>query len=520
MSDSPDAPTLALARQPGEGINTAASQSTFPPPVAGGGPGWGRLFLFLFFIATPACATVIASKVFTESVILAEAGVQLLQSDHRPAEHRKELGGTRILWSALLRGDIDCYPEYTGTLRAEIFASQALQDDAQLIAALAAQHVWASRPLGFNNTYVLGMRREQAQRLGIDRLSQLARHPELRLGFSNEFLERQDGWPGLRERYRLPHTDIRGLAHDLAYRGVASNAIDVTDLYSTDAEIAHYDLVALQDDAGFFPAYDALFVCRDSVPTPVRDSLNRLANRIDAGRMSRMNALAKLEKQPEAAVAAEFLKDTFSINGSHTADTRWSRIARHTREHLAMVAISLGAAILIATPLGALAFYRRSFGRVAFLVADVLQTLPALALLVFLIPWLGIGYAPAIVALFLYSLLPILRNTHAGLADIPRTLRESAAALGLSSAARIRLIELPLAARSILAGIRTAAVINVGTATLGALVGAGGYGQPILTGIRLDDLGLILEGAIPAAILALVVQAGFALIEKRWVVAK
>ena len=471
-------------------------------------------------LAAAAPPVVVASKVFTESVILADAGVQLLQAAGQSAEHRKELGGTRILWSALLRGDVDCYPEYTGTLRAEIFASRALQNDEQLIAALAQQHVWASRPLGFNNTYVLGMRRDQAQQLGIDRISQLAQHPQLRLGFSNEFLERQDGWPGLRDRYRLPQADVRGLAHDLAYRGVASNSIDVTDLYSTDAEIAHYDLVALKDDALYFPAYEALFVCRDTVSASVRTTLNKLGSQIDADLMSRMNARAKLDKVAEANVAADFLRDKFAVQSTVTADSRWTRIARHTREHLAMVAISLGAAILVATPLGALAFYRRRFGRIAFIVADILQTLPALALLVFLIPWLGIGYAPAIVALFLYSLLPILRNTHAGLADIPRTLRESAAALGLSSAARIRLIELPLAARSILAGIRTAAVINVGTATLGALVGAGGYGQPILTGIRLDDLGLILEGAIPAAVLALVVQAGFALLERRWVVAK
>jgi osmoprotectant transport system permease protein len=185
-----------------------------------------------------------------------------------------------------------------------------------------------------------------------------------------------------------------------------------------------------------------------------------------------------------------------------------------------MVAVSLSAAILVALPLGVLAFYRRRIGRVAFIVADTLQTLPALALLVFLIPWLGIGYAPAIVALFLYSLLPILRGTYTGLAEIPADLRESARALGLSTPARLRLVELPLAGRSIMAGIRTAAVINVGTATLGALVGAGGYGQPILTGIRLDNLSLILEGAVPAAVLALLVQAAFAWIERRWVLDK
>jgi osmoprotectant transport system permease protein len=136
-----------------------------------------------------------------------------------------------------------------------------------------------------------------------------------------------------------------------------------------------------------------------------------------------------------------------------------------------------------------------------------LQTLPALALLVFMIPLLGIGPGPAIAALFLYSLLPIMRNTYTGLTGIPNSLLESADALGLPSAARLRRVELPLAATSIMAGIKTAAVINIGTATLGALIGAGGYGQPILTGIRLDDTALILEGAIPAALLALIAQA-------------
>ena len=145
----------------------------------------------------------------------------------------------------------------------------------------------------------------------------------------------------------------------------------------------------------------------------------------------------------------------------------------------------------------------------------VIQTLPALALLVFMIPLLGIGGPPAVVALFLYSLLPIVRNTHAGLAGIDEPLRRSALALGLSPAARLRHIELPLAAPVILAGIKTSAVINIGTATLGALIGAGGYGQPILTGIRLDDVGLILEGAVPAALLALAVQGGFELAERR-----
>ena len=464
-------------------------------------------------------ATVFGSKVFTESVILGEVASQLTREAGHPAEHRRQLGGTRVMWSALVRGDIDCYPEYTGTIRTEIYSNRTLGSDDELRKALASDSMWTSAPLGFNNTYVLGMRRDRAAELGITRMSQLADHPTLRFGFSNEFMERADGWPGIRARYRLSQQDVRGLTHDLAYRGLESRALDLTDLYSTDAEIVHYDLTTLVDDAKFFPAYDALIVCRADVPQGVKDSLDRLGGRIDASAMTRMNARAALDREPEAEIAASFLRDQLSVASEAKVETRFERVWQRTREHLAMVAISLGLAILVAVPLGVVAFYRPGIGRVVFAIADILQTLPALALLVFLIPWLGIGYAPAIVALFLYSVLPILRNTHTGLADIPRDLRESAEALGLPRMARLRYVELPLAARSMLAGIRTAAVINVGTATLGALIGAGGYGQPILTGIRLDDTNLILEGAVPAAVLALLVQWLFGWMERRWIAA-
>jgi osmoprotectant transport system permease protein len=230
-----------------------------------------------------------------------------------------------------------------------------------------------------------------------------------------------------------------------------------------------------------------------------------------------LNARARLDGIAESSVAADFLHEQLQVEAMVAADARPERIARRTGEHLAMVLSSLLAACLLAIPLGILARQRPATGRVIFAITDVLQTIPALALLVFLIPWLGIGYAPAVFALFIYSLLPILRNTHAGLLDIPRDLLESAEVLGLPLAARLRYVELPLAARSILAGIKTAAVINVGTATLGALIGAGGYGQPILTGIRLDDLSLILEGAVPAALLALTAQVLFGYLERRWV---
>lgn len=469
---------------------------------------------------TFAATTIIGSKAFTESVILGEIATQLTEEAGFDAEHRRQLGGTRVLWSALIRGDIQCYPEYTGTLRTEIFSNQNISSDAELREALQRQSIWTSRSLGFNNTYVLGMRRDRAAELGITRMSQLADHPTLRFGFSNEFMERADGWPGIRAHYHLPQRDVRGLSHDLAYRGLESRSLDLTDLYSTDAEIVHYDLTTLVDDGKFFPVYDAIILCRDDVPDAIRQSLNRLGGRINEMTMTKMNARAALDREPEAQIAASFLRDQLHVSAEANVQSRSARVWQRTREHLAMVGISLGLAVLVAVPLGVVAFYRRRVGRVVFAIADILQTLPALALLVFLIPWLGIGYAPAIVALFLYSVLPILRNTHTGLADIPRDLRESAEALGLPRIARLRYVELPLAARSMLAGVRTAAVINVGTATLGALIGAGGYGQPILTGIRLDDTNLILEGAVPAALLALLVQWVFGWVERRWVTAK
>ncbi len=464
-----------------------------------------------------AAPVVIGSKAFTESVILGEVATQVLRNAGIDARHQRELGGTTVLWSSLRRGDVACYAEYTGTLHAEIYAREAPRTDAELPALLQRDGVRASPSLGFNDTYVLGMRRSVAEKLSVSRMSDLVAHPELRLAFSNEFLDRADGWPGLRAAYGLAHTDVRGMDHDLAYRALAAGSIDATDLYSTDAEIAYYDLVTLQDDRHYFPAYDALFLCRADVAPEVRTALDRLAGKIDAATMARLNAQAKLEHLPEAKVAQTFIRDTLGMESRIEQDARSQRLLRRTLEHLFMVGVSLLAAVPVAVVLGIVAFRRPRLSRAIFAVADVLQTIPALALLVFLIPWLGIGYAPAVVALFVYSLLPILRNTHAGLADIPQDLRDSADALGLSAAAKLRFVEMPLAARSILAGIRTAAVINVGTATLGALIGAGGYGQSILTGIRLDDHALILEGAVPAALLALAVQWLFGMLERRWV---
>ncbi|MCB1578327.1 MAG: ABC transporter permease subunit, partial [Xanthomonadales bacterium] len=404
----------------------------------------------------------------------------------------------------------DAYPEYSGTLLQELLQMPGA-DAARARKALAEHGLRMTASLGFNDTYAIGMREETAKALGIRTIGDLRKHPQLRLGLSNEFMQRADGWPGLREAYDLPQT-ADGLDHDLAYRGLASDALDATDLYSTDAEIPYYGLRVLEDDRHFFPAYEAIYLYREDLaqraPAWVA-ALESMAGRLDAATMQRLNARVKIDHEMEVEVAASWIG--IAATGS---PERWQRILQRTREHLALVAISLGLALLAALPLGIIAARRPRLGQVVLAVAGLLQTLPSLAVFVFMIPVLGIGARPAIAALFLYSLLPIVRNTHAGILGIPAELRETAAAIGLPPSTRLGRIELPLASRSILAGIKTAAVINVGTATLGALIGAGGYGQPILAGIRLDDLSLILEGAVPAALLALAVQGLFEGLER------
>jgi osmoprotectant transport system permease protein len=480
--------------------------------------GWIALLAAGLLCQEPAPTIRVGSKTFTESVILGEIAHQLLTAAGVPAVHRRELGGTQVLFHALESDELDIYPEYTGTITGEILAKKSIRGVEELRAALAERGIGMSRPLGFNDTYAIGMREDVAARLGIRTLSDLGDHPELKLAFSNEFMERADGWPGLRDRYGLPQRDVRGLDHDLAYRAIEAGEIQATDLYSTDAEIRAYRLRVLDDDRKFFPSYECVWLYRSDLPgrsPSAMPALSRLEGTITAGEMAGMNARAKIDRLTEDKVAAEFVAKRFGVDSQVIVESRTSRLMRRLGEHLTLVGISLGAAILAAIPLGVVAARRPRLGSGILAVAGIVQTIPSLALLVFMIPWLGIGAEPALVALFLYSLLPIIRNTATGLRDIPPSLRESAEAMGLPPRTRLFQIELPMASRAILAGIKTAAVINVGTATIGALIGAGGFGQPILTGIRRDDIRMILfEGAIPAAALALAVQGLFDLAER------
>jgi len=454
----------------------------------------------------------VGSKRFTESYILGEIISQTAKGSHKPG-----LGNTAILLEALKAGSIDVYPEYTGTIAREILKSEERLDLPQINRRLAQLGLAASIPLGFSNSYALGMRRKDAERLRIRSVSDLVNQPPLRFGLSHEFLGRRDGWPGLRAAYRLPHKP-RGLDHGIAYEALAAGEIDVMDLYTTDAKIERYAIVALDDDRAFFPAYDAVLLYRADIPRRFSrewDSLKKLEGRIDAAAMVRLNARAELDKVAFADVAREFLGAKAQLKTGFWAALFAPDFGRLLLEHLWLVFASLAIAALVGIPLGLIAAKLPWVAQPVLVFTGLLQTIPSLALLAFLIPLTGtIGVWPALIALFLYALLPITRNTHTGIVEVPRGLVQAGVALGLSSKDILCNIEIRLALPMIMAGVKTSAVINVGTATIAAFIGAGGFGERISQGLALNDHAVLLAGALPAALLALAVHAAFELAER------
>ena len=465
----------------------------------------------------------VGSKRFTESYVLGEIVVQAARGAGAQAEHKPGLGNTGIVFAALKAGSIDLYPEYTGTIAKEILKLDGSPGIEQVNRALAPMGFGVAIPLGFNNSYALAMREERAQALGIRTLSDLGKHSGLKLGLSQEFIGRTDGWPGLKAAYQWPYATPSGLDHGLAYEAVAAGKIDVMDIYTTDAKIERYRLRALEDDRRFFPRYDAVLLYRLDVPKRFPDAwraLGKLERRIDERRMIRMNAAAELEGRSFAEAAA--LLDAGDAPRSVAARSFFGTLFgpdfwRLTGEHLVLVFVSLAASVALGVPLGIAAAKLPRAAQPILGTVGVIQTIPSLALFAFLIVLVGtIGTVPALIALVLYALLPIVRNTHAGLDGIGRGMRQAALALGLRARERLWLVEVPLALPSILAGIKTSAVINVGTATIAAFIGAGGYGERIASGLALNDTVTLLSGAIPAAALALIVQGAFELGERRF----
>ncbi|MDQ6628167.1 MAG: ABC transporter permease subunit [Pseudomonadota bacterium] len=460
---------------------------------------------------------------------------QTYRAAGRSAEHRQGLGNTGILEQALVSGSVDIYPEYTGTIVRELLKRDGNPSLDELNRLLAPRALVAAIPLGFGNSYALAMPEDKARRLGIATVSDLAsaKGLALRLGLSHEFLERGDGWPSLRRAYALAQTPI-GLDHGLAYDAVGAGRVDVIDVYSTDARLGRLGLRVLKDDRAFFPTYDAVLLSRAGLDTA---PLQRLIGAIDTKAMIAMNAEVELDGSSFATVAARFLARSGAASGSVAATrgvpTTGEPLATPVKpsfldrlfapdfgrlavEHMVLVFGSLLVAVAVGVPIGIAAWRWPRLAGVLLGSVAILQTVPSLALLAFLIALVGsIGVLPAVIALFLYALLPIVRNTHAGLQGVSREMAQAALSLGLTGRQALRHVQLPLAAPTALAGIKTAAVINVGTATMAAFIGAGGFGERIVAGLAVNDSSVMLAGALPAAVLAIVVQALFDVAERR-----
>lgn len=484
----------------------------------------------------------VASKTFTESRLLAEMIAQLIEArtDIR-VERRMGLGGTMVVFTALREGEADIYPEYTGTAWSVVLKKEERAPD-PLKTYLTVKREYEDKygitwldPFGFSNSYAVAVRTPVAERLGIRRISDLEGHAaDLRAGWSLEFLNREDGLPGLVSHYGLRLAESRGMEHGLAYEAIRAGEIDLIDAYTTDGKLLKYPLRLLEDDKNFFPPYECAPLVRletlESHPE-LKGVLNELAFRIPAEKMQKLNYEVEEAGRPFADVARSFLVEEGllkadapqsageSIGGGTLSEFIVARVPVTIRligEHLFLTGIAVALAILIAVPLGIYLTRNERFSGLVIGTTGVIQTIPSLALLAFMIPIPGFGLSmrSAIAALFLYALLPIVRNTFTGIKEVDADLIEAAEGMGLKENQILRHVQLPLAIPTIMAGVRTAAVISVGVATLAAFIGAGGLGEPILTGLQLNEPRLIMAGAVPAALLALSVDGVLGLVER------
>jgi osmoprotectant transport system permease protein len=391
--------------------------------------------------------------------------------------------------------------------------------------------VWLA-PLGFENSWELTVPRRLAESRGLATISDLARVSQtLEAGFDYEFIERPDGLPGLAETYGLHFGSVQGMQQALKYQAVDNGDLDVLDAYTTDGRLLVHDLVVLEDDRDFFPPYEAAPLVRAATlerHPGIATTLALLAGVLDGDVMRAANLRLQEKGENEVVVARDVLRDlgvTTDTEGDGSSTSAEDSVAKSssidastilklTGQHLALSLAALAIGVAVAVPLGLLLEHKRSGAEAIIRLVGTTQTIPSLALLGFLIPFLGVGVLPSLAALWLYSIFPILRATFSGVRDADPKAVEAATALGMTNGQVLRRVRLPLAVPAIMAGVRTAGVITIGTATLAAFIGAGGLGVPIIAGVQLLDTRRILAGAVPAALLAMGVDAGLGALER------
>lgn len=464
---------------------------------------------------------VIGSKMHGESYLLAEIMAQVLENSGYEIDRKFGFGGTLICYNALAEGEIDLYPEYTGTISEAIFTNEEnvgenpILEDYQAI--LNTRNIKIFSPFGFNNSYAMAIKKTLAEVRGLKTISDLKDNSDLNVSFSHEFINRDDGWPSMKEVYNLEFAPT-GIQHGLAYKAIDEGEIDLTDAFTTDGDIERYGLIILQDNLDFFPKYFGASLARDDFPEDAIEILNQLEGRLDDDKMRLLNSEVVISQKTFSEVANDFLKSEGLIDTNATLESQngvLTKLIDNTITHVKITLIALSIGCIVALVLAFLIFRSVKLSRSVIYITGLLQTIPSIALLALMIPIFGIGEIPAITALFLYSLLPILRSAVTALTTIDPILVNVSRAIGMTRFQQLRNVLFPLALPNILSGIKTATIICIGTATLAAFIGAGGLGEPIVTGLALNDTNLILQGAIPAACLAIIVEILFEILEKR-----
>ena len=478
---------------------------------------------------------IIGSKIFTENILLAEMLSLLLEEKYNFKVIRKfNLGGTKLVFDSLINKEIDIYPEYTGTGYTMILKMSGETHPKKTYKIVKREFldqfslVW-SLPLGFENTYALAVRNSDSRFKKINNISQLKEKTNmLNIGMGHEFMERKDGYSNFIKKYQLNFQKDKTwtMNQGLMYSALKNKKMDIIMAYSTDGRIEAFNLKTLKDDKHFFPAYEVAYLTREEFLKyypRIKKAFKELEGNITEKEMIFLNSQVDQLKYDLSQTARNFLieKNLLEDDIQNLKQQSWldyyiskkEYFFKIFYEHLKLIFVSLFFALLLAIPIGVWASYNIQVEKTVFLIVNTLQTVPSLALLAIFIPFLGIGFWPAVVTLFIYSLLPIIRNTFEGIKNIDRVFVSAGAGIGLNSWQVLRYIQIPLALPMILAGVRTSAVIVVGTATLAAFIGAGGLGDPIFRGIATLNSKLIFLGAVPACLLAIFIDRFLALLE-------
>jgi osmoprotectant transport system substrate-binding protein len=458
----------------------------------------------------------VGAKNFTEQWIVGELYAQALERNGITVERRFNLSGSAIAHAALVAGEIDLYPEYTGTALAVVLKEQARGEASDTVLARVRAHyqreiaaTWLT-PSHIDNGNVLLMR----PGTNIATLSELARiAPKLTIGLGTEFVDRDDGLPGLERVYGMKFGRIATFsALALRYGALTERQVDVINGFATDWQIADGALVALADDRALFPPYQLAPVIRNAVLTPrLAAILDAVSTRLDTATMQRLNGLVERDRFEPAEVARAFLDGVEPTR----AGLPLAALGRAMLEHAALVLASLAVGLGVALPLALLAMRRPGMRAALLGVSALFYAVPSLALFALLLPVTGLGTVSAVIGLSLYAAMVLLRGLLGGLAALPQQLDEVATGLGLTPRQRFLRVTVPLLLPAFVASLRTALVAAIGLATIAAAIDAGGLGQVLLTGLAQRWPAKIALSAGAAVLLAIVADRALLLLERR-----